>query len=88
MSDEMPQDYAHRPVRVTRAATYAWNGKVYEIDLATKQMNCPNCGLRFFLPHTLIEEGDHLATVSPSVVCPPEHGGCGWHVVIQRGNAI
>lgn len=72
-----------------RAATYAWEGRVYSIDLDTRCMNCPRCGMRMHLPHDLTtEEGGVLATVSPSVVCPPEHGGCGWHVIIQRGNAV
>lgn len=73
-----------------RAATFVWEGRVCSIDLDTRCLNCPKCGMRMFLPHNLTTEteGGGLATVSPSVVCPPEHGGCGWHLVIQQGNAV
>ena len=82
----MSDDHARAAAR--RVATFVWQGRVFEVDLDTKVMNCPQCGLRFFLPHDLLVGGDGLATVSPSVVCPEQHGGCGWHVVIQRGNAV
>lgn len=79
-----------RPLKpAKRAATFVWDGKVFEINLDGKTMNCPRCGMRFYLPHNLVtEQGGTLATVSPSVVCPEQHGGCGWHVVINAGNAV
>lgn len=81
----------HRPLKpALRAATFVSRGKVFEVNLDTKQMNCPNCGLRMWLPHDLLTEPPEggIATASPSVVCPPDHGGCGSHVVIQRENAV
>lgn len=71
-----------------RTATFAWRGHVYDVNLDTRALNCPNCGMRMFLPHSVVADTTGLATISPSVVCPTEHGGCGWHVVIQEGNAV
>lgn len=70
-----------------RAAHFAWGGKVVTVNLDTKTLNCPACGMRMYLPHSLLSE-DGRATVAPSVVCPAQHGGCGWHVVITEGTAI
>ena len=71
-----------------RAASFAWNGRVIEVDLDTKTFHCPNCGMRLYLPHDLIASGGVVETVSPSVICSPQYGGCGWHVVITKGNAV
>lgn len=71
-----------------RAATFVWQGKVVEVDLDTREFQCPQCGMYSHLPHTLIADGQGFATISPSVVCEPSFGGCGWHVVINGGTAL
>jgi len=72
---------------MTRPAVFEWQGRQCALDLDTKTMNCPRCGLRIFLNHTVSQDTSGALNVSPSIVCPPAHGGCSWHVTISNGRA-
>jgi hypothetical protein len=50
-----------------------WKGSV------TIYVSCPKCGLIAALDHQVADDG----TVTPSLVCPEDEGGCGWHDTVR-----